>query len=157
MLLLSNDTFSRHRILVILVAAGVLVASWVYAPYVNRGPVICVLHGVAGLPCPACGLTHAFCELAHGRLASAAAHNAVAIPLFLLFLVALPTAIVELALRRRLNFYSFMYSTRVAYILGGTLTLYHVGRTVAWLCNGRLFTDYVATSWTYQLWRHFFG
>lgn len=157
MLLLSNDTFSRNRILVMLVVAGVLVASWVYAPYVDRGPVICVLHGVAGLPCPSCGLTRAFCDLVHGRLASAVAHNAVALPLFLLFLAALPTSIVELIFRRRLNFYCFMYSTRIAYVLGGTLTLYHVGRTVAWFFSGRLFSDYVANAWTYKLWQHFFG
>ena len=110
-----------------------------------------------GLPCPACGLTRAFCDLSHAHVASAASHNAVAFPLALLFLVALPTAVVELALGRRLTFYRFMFSTRLAWVLGGALALYHVGRTAVMYLDGRLYTDYVATSWTHHLWRHLFG
>jgi hypothetical protein len=157
MKLLSDDKFVRNRTLVILVTAGVFAASWLYAPYVGRGPVICFSHGLLGLPCPACGLTRAFCELAHGRFAAAAEHNAIAFPLFALFLVALPTAGVELALGRRLAFYRFMYSTRLAWILGGALILYHVGRTAVWYLDGRLYADYVTTSWTFSLWQRLFS
>ena len=154
---LGSDAFVRNRRLVLLLAAGVLVASWAYAPYVDRGPVVCMLHGITGLPCPACGLTHAFCDLAHGRLASAAAHNAFAFPLFLFFLVAIPTAVVELALGRRLTYYKFIYSMRLAYAMGAALALYHMARIGVWFFSGRLYTDYFATSWTYHLWRHVFG
>lgn len=152
-----KDEFVRNRRLVLLLATGVLVVSWAYEPYVDRGPVVCVLHGVLGLPCPACGLTHAFCNLAHGRLAAAAAHNAFAFPLFILFLVAIPTAVIELVLERRLTFYNFLYSRRLAYTLGAVLALYHVTRSAVWLLNGRLYTDYFTTSWTYHLWSHVFG
>ncbi len=154
---LGNDAFVCNRRLVILLSAGVLAASWVYAPYVDRGPVVCMLHGIVGLPCPACGLTHAFCDLAHGRLASAAVHNAFVFPLFLIFLVAVPTAAVELMIGRRLNYYRFMYSTRVAYAAGTALVLYHLARTGVWLLSGRLYSDYITTSWTYHLWRHVSG
>ncbi len=157
MRLLGNNAFARNRRLVLLLSAGILAASWAYAPYVDRGPVVCILHGIAGLPCPACGLTHAFCELAHGRLVSAAAYNAVALPLFLLFLVAVPTAAAELMIGRRLDFYRFMYSTRFAYAAGAALAVYHVARTGVWLLSGRLYTDYITTSWTYHLWRYVFG
>lgn len=157
MRLLGNDAFIRNRRLVLLLSAGVLAASWAYAPYVDRGPVVCLLHGLVGLPCPACGLTHAFCELAHGRLASAAAYNAFAFPLFLLFLAALPTAAGELMIGRRLSYYRFMHSKRLAYAAGAALALYHIARTGAWLISGRLYTDYITTSWTYYVWRHVFG
>ena len=152
-----EDKFVRNRTLVIACSAAVLIASWFYAPYVNHGPVVCPLHGVMGLPCPACGLTHAFCELAHGQMAEAAAHNAIAFPLAGLFLAALIVAPVELVLRRRLSFYRWLYSTRVAWVVGGMLIVYHLGRTAVFCLDGRLFTDYVATSWTYGLIHHFFG
>lgn len=157
MRLLSEDKFVRNRTLVILASATVLVGAWFYAPYVDRGPVVCPSHALVGLPCPACGLTHGFCELAHGRPASAAAHNALTFPLAALFIVALVVAPVELILKRRLTFYRFMYSTRVAFILGGAFALYHLARVTVYLCDGRLFTDYIATSWTYGLFHRFFG
>ena len=79
-----------------------------------------------------------------------------AFPLFALFLAALPTAGVELALGRRLAFYQFMYSTRLAWILGGALVVYHLARTTVWWLDGRLYTDYITTSWTWPLLRRFF-
>jgi hypothetical protein len=153
----TDQTFARNRILVIGVTAAVLCLSWAYAPYVDKGPVLCVSHGLMGLPCPACGLTHAFCELAHGRPASAAAHNAVAFPLAALFVVALPTAALELALGRRFAFYRFLYSTRLACVLGGALAVYHLARVGIWLLDGRLYANYIATSWTYTLVHRLFG
>ena len=157
MRLSGGDEFVRNRWLVLLVASGVLIASWGYAPYAERGPVLCLMHGVVGLPCPACGLTRAFCDLAHGRLADAAAQNAVAFPLFLLFLIAIPTAGVELVIRRRFTFYCFLYSVKLAYVIGALLVLYHLTRTTIWFIDGRLYADYFTTSWTYQLWMHLFN
>jgi hypothetical protein len=151
----ARDTFVRDRTALGVLAAGVLTASWVYAPYVDRGPVLCVLHGVVGLPCPACGLTHAFCDLAHGRLAAAAAHNAAGLPLFAFFLLAVPTAAAELILRRPFRWYRFLYSSRLAGLVGGLLAVYHIARTVVWSFDGRLFSEYFATSWTYRVWQMF--
>ena len=154
---LIENPFIRHRVLVMLVTGAVLVASCLYGPYVDRGPVVCLSHGLFGIPCPACGLTHAFCDLAHGQLVSAAAHNLVAFPLAVLFILAFVLAPVELLLGRRLTFYRFLYSTRLAFVVGGVLAVYHVTRTVVYCFDGRLFTDYVASSWTYGLFRHFLG
>jgi hypothetical protein len=147
-----GDEFVRNRWLVLLLTSGILIASWGYAPHVDRGPVVCLMHGLVGLPCPACGLTHAFCDLMHGRLASAAAHNAVAFPLLLLFILAIPTAAAELLLGRRLTYYDFLYSSRLAYAAGAALIVYHVARSTIWFFDGRLYTDYFATSWLYRFW-----
>ena len=154
---LDKDKFVRHRVLVILGTAAVLLGAWFYAPYVEHGPVVCLSHGLVGLPCPACGLTHGFCELAHGRPASAAAHNALTFPLAALFVAALLVAPVELLLKRRLSFYRFLYSTPLALVVGGIVVVYHLSRVAVFAYDGRLFTDYLATSWTYTLFHHFFG
>ena len=43
---------------------------------------ICVFKNVTTLPCPGCGLSHSFCEIGKGDLASAFAWNWLGIPLF---------------------------------------------------------------------------
>ncbi|WP_134765804.1 DUF2752 domain-containing protein [Nocardioides sp. 1609] len=61
------------------VAAGGLVAlgaSFVLSPSgVDDGPVICPFRRVTGLPCPGCGLTRSWVDLAHGDLAGAWSMN----------------------------------------------------------------------------------
>jgi hypothetical protein len=152
----NRNTFVRHRVLVIVVTAAVLAASWVYAPYAERGPVLCASHGLVGIPCPACGLTRAFCSLAHGRFGEAAARNAVSFPLAALMLAALPTATLELGRGRAFTFYRFVYSLKVAWVVAWVLTAYHLGRLAVWAVDGRLYSDYITTSWTWPLFRRLF-
>ena len=146
-----DNRFVRNRALVILVTAGVFVAAWLYAPFVERGPVVCLSRALAGLPCPACGLTHAFCDLTRGRLSAAAAHNALAFPLAALFAVALPVAALELRRGKPFAFYGFLYSTRVAWGVAAVVLVYHLTRFAVLVQSGRLLTDYVMTSWPYHL------
>lgn len=143
--------FVRHRALVILVTAGVFVAAWFYAPFVERGPVVCPSRALLGLPCPACGLTHAFCDLTHGRLSDAAADNALAFPLAALFAVALPVAALELRRGKPFAFYGFLYSMRVAWGFAAVVLVYHLTRVAFMVHSGRLMTDYVMASWPYHL------
>ena len=156
-----NDTrgkgFVRNRTLVILASAAVLAAAWAYAPFVDRGPVVCLSHGLVGIPCPGCGLTHAFCDLAHGRLSAAAAHNAVAFPLALLMLAAIPVAALELWRGRAFGFYRFLYSSRIAWAFACVMLAYHLWRVGSLCLSGRLVSDYLATSWTWPLWQRIFG
>lgn len=35
----------------------------------------CMFRAVTGIPCPSCGMTHAFVAMGHGRVAEAFAHN----------------------------------------------------------------------------------
>jgi hypothetical protein len=48
---------------------------------------ICGFKNLTGLPCPGCGLTHSFCEIGKGHMASAFAWNWMGIPLFLLMIL----------------------------------------------------------------------
>ncbi|MCX5684342.1 MAG: DUF2752 domain-containing protein, partial [Planctomycetota bacterium] len=61
----------RRRAVDAAICFGILAASFLYAPYVHDGPVLCPLRLVTGIPCPACGLTRSFCALASGRPADA--------------------------------------------------------------------------------------
>ena len=67
-------------------ASAVLAASALSWPAALEGVELCPFHAWSGLPCPGCGLTHAFRALAHGDLAAAWAANPFGLPLFLLTL-----------------------------------------------------------------------
>jgi hypothetical protein len=52
-------------------------AAWVH--WLGLPPVVCPFRWITGLPCPACGATHAFAALLNGHLAASLAfHPAVA-------------------------------------------------------------------------------
>ena len=44
-------------------------------------PSTCFFHRVTGLPCCMCGMTHAFCALAHGHIHDAIAFHLASVPL----------------------------------------------------------------------------
>jgi hypothetical protein len=48
---------------------------------------ICGFKNLTGLPCPGCGLTHSFCEIGKGHMASAIHWNLLGPPLFLLMIL----------------------------------------------------------------------
>ena len=66
---------AAHDKMLLLAIPFILAASYFYQPYCHRGPVICTFRAMTGLPCPGCGLTRAFCEIARGNIgASLAMH-----------------------------------------------------------------------------------
>jgi hypothetical protein len=143
--------FQLGRALSGLGALGVLAASRAYAPYATTGPVLCPFHGLFGLPCPGCGLTRAFCSLAHGDIAAAVGHHALS-PL--LFLATLATPLVcgyELARRRPSRLSRSLESPALGWGVGIVFGAHHLLRTVLWAWDGTLLHDYVATSWSYAL------
>ena len=81
-----------------LVAAGGLVAlatAGVASPAAAQsGPVICPFRRLTGLPCPACGLTRSWVDLAHGDLVGSVQHNPFG-PVLLAGLVALVVLVVR--------------------------------------------------------------
>ncbi len=70
---------------------AVILVSIIYRPAaVNPGEeyyTICGFKNLTGLPCPGCGLTHSFCEIGKGHMASAFNWNLLGPPLFLLMIV----------------------------------------------------------------------
>jgi hypothetical protein len=62
----------------------VLAASYFYYPQSLDGPVLCYFKLLMGIPCMGCGLTRAFCHLAHLDLGQAIRYNIVA-PLLMLY------------------------------------------------------------------------
>ena len=143
--------FVRSRLMVIAVCGGVLLLSYLWAPYVHSGPVVCPMHGLLGLPCPACGLTRAFCALTQLNRMEALRQNALSLPLFALFIVAPLVAAYELLAGRRCTFYKFMFSTRLAFAVGAVVVVYYLGRCAWMIHTGSLVEEYMKTSWIYTL------
>ncbi|MHC4662917.1 MAG: DUF2752 domain-containing protein [Planctomycetota bacterium] len=147
----TSRTFYVNRILVILVCTGILLASFLLGSTILKGPVVCPSHGIMGVPCPACGLTRAFCAVGEADISSALAFNAICIPLLILFVFAPFIAAWEIFAGRRLDFYGFIYSVRLAYVFGAAVAIYHVARFSCWIYDGTLYSQYIKTSWTYNL------
>lgn len=132
-------------------ALAVLVAAYVYAPFVHDGPVLCPSHGVLGIPCPSCGLTRAFCSLSQFDIGSAVKHHALS-PLLFAATLAMPFVCLYELVRGRLSWvHSMLRSRRVAWGFAALLCVYHVARVALWWSDGTLMSGYVETSWTYAL------
>jgi len=56
-------------------AIGALSAAWLYYPYCEIGPTLCLWKKLLGIECPGCGLTRGVCFLVHGRWAEATKSN----------------------------------------------------------------------------------
>ena len=56
-------------------AVAALSAAWLYHPYCQTGPTLCVWKKLLGLACPGCGLTRGACFLVHWRWAEAIRFN----------------------------------------------------------------------------------
>lgn len=61
---------------------------------------VCLFRLFTGLPCPSCGMTHAFIALGHGRPVEAFLENIMSLFLFLALIVILGTSVFESATGR---------------------------------------------------------
>ncbi|HLY39300.1 MAG TPA: DUF2752 domain-containing protein [Candidatus Binatia bacterium] len=148
-----DPTFVARRLAVVGAALAVLVAPFVYAPYVDHGPTLCPWHGLLGLPCPGCGMTRAFCALARFDVWSALGWNALSIPLVVVLGAAVVAATLEIARGRAYGWYRRLGSRGAVRACGGAVMAYHVCRVVYWAAEGTLADTYLRTSWTYA-WLH---
>jgi hypothetical protein len=130
---------SRGRIPVVLGAASVLAASFMYAPWVGDGPVLCPSRFFTGIPCPACGLTRSFCAMASGDIGQAFAFHAFGPLLFATAALAIPLLLLELRRGRRFEWlHRIAFSRRIAWAEAFALIAYHVGRLAVDCWNGEL-------------------
>ncbi len=143
--------FVRRRLVLIGAALATLVAPFLYAPWVDAGPVLCPWHGLLGLPCPGCGMTRAFCALARLDVRSALAWNALSVPLVVVLGVAVVGASLELRRGRAYGWYRGLASPRAARACAAVVMAYHAGRVAYWAAQGTLVDAYLRTSWTYGL------
>jgi hypothetical protein len=143
-----SAAFVRARVIVGSGALAVLAGAHAYAPYVHDGPVLCPLRAMLGLPCPSCGLTRAFCALAHFDLGAALHYHALSPLLFALTLLTPIVCAYEIALRRSIS-RRFLFSEKLAWGLFALFLVHHVTRTALWLSDGTLAKSYVNSSWTY--------
>ena len=147
-----NDdrAFVRARVLAAGTALAVLAVSYVYAPYANDGPVVCLLRGLVGIPCPSCGLTRAFCALAHLELREALRYHALG-PLVFTAVVATPfVAAYEVATRRAVA-RRWLFSSELAWALAALFLIHHAFRSAAWLTDAAVRESHLHGSWTYAV------
>lgn len=140
----------RARVMAAGAAVAVLVASYLYAPYVHDGPVVCLLRGLVGIPCPSCGLTRAFCALAHGELVEAMHYHALS-PLLFGAVVATPFVAAYEVVTGHLISRRFLYSSKLGWGLGALFLIHHVVRSVAMFSDFALFEGHLHESWTYAV------
>ena len=62
---------------------GVLLVGWLYYPYCQTGPTLCLWRRLFDIECLGCGLTRAFCFLARGRIREALEFNLMVVPAFI--------------------------------------------------------------------------
>jgi len=77
--------------------ACILGGSYAYYPYCLDGPIVCPFRLMTGLPCPTCGLTRAFCFLAHGQIAESLQYHWLGAPLFVFTVVCFGVGLWDLA------------------------------------------------------------
>lgn len=127
----------RSQKAVLALCGGSVSAAFVLAGigggHAVEGPVLCPLRLLTGIPCPACGLTTSFTELAGGHLGAATAASPLGPVLFALFALTAVVLVVLLARHRRIEGLRLGSRKRaVAYgVLAGVAALswvYQLGR-----------------------------
>src|SRR5262245_32841748 len=115
---------------------AVFVISIIYRP-AETAPTeeyssICAFKNVTGLPCPGCGLTHSFCALGKGDLATAFAWHWLGPPLFLLLILVWLKAVFVLTNRHRyaLAFDRLAAKIRPAVLFAFAIAIYGIGRII---------------------------
>lgn len=145
-----DRAFVRARVIASGAAVLVLVVSYVYAPYVHDGPVVCLLRGLVGIPCPSCGLTRAFCALSHFELREALRYHALS-PLVFAAVVATPfVSAYEVATRRPVS-RPWLFSSKLAWGLATLFLIHHAVRTAGWISDFAVLDAYLRGSWTYAV------
>jgi hypothetical protein len=139
------------------IGVATIAASFLYAPWVSNGPVLCPFRFLTGLPCPGCGLTRSFCAVARGEFADAVAYHLFGPVLFAILLPGIVLLLVEGLTRHRIRVVnSVLFSTRGAYVAGGLLAAFHLARLIAMAWSGTLLAGITSSHFVVLL-HHIWG
>ena len=81
------SSVQRRAWLILLGLSAMFVTSALWQPS-DDGIILCPFRAITGIPCPGCGMTRAFCALAHGHILRAIRYNALSPFLFLAAIIA---------------------------------------------------------------------
>ncbi len=143
---------ARRSLLMATIGTVTIVASVLYAPWSQSGPVLCPLRLLTGLPCPGCGLTRSFCAMIHGDLQHAVTFHLLGPALFLAVIAGIPILFYQATTRRRISWWDrLLYSRRSGYLMAFALFAYHAVRLTMETLNGGLWrgmqASLVAKAW----------
>lgn len=74
---------------------AVIVTAWLYYPFCEHGPSLCIWKALFHRPCFGCGLTRGVCFLVRGHLREAVRFNPLSIPAILLMAMTFAKALSE--------------------------------------------------------------
>ncbi len=80
---LAQMSEQRRAWIVLLGMSAIFLVSALWQPSDEPGLILCPFRALTGLRCPGCGMTHAFCAIAHGHLWRAIQYNPFSPLLFL--------------------------------------------------------------------------
>ncbi len=129
----------KWRIVVCSGCVSAVAASFLYAPWVSHGPILCPFRFLLGMPCPGCGLTRSFCAVSNGHLLAAVKYHLFGPLLFAACVAAVPLLAAEMIRRRRIEwFHRLLFSRRSSSIVAWSLMLYHGGRLFEMILAGEV-------------------
>lgn len=80
---LAQMSEQKRAWIVLLGMSAIFIVSALWQPSDEPGLILCPFRALTGLRCPGCGMTHAFCAIAHGHLWRAIQYNPFSPLLFL--------------------------------------------------------------------------
>jgi len=125
-------------------------ASFLYAPLVQHGPILCPFRLLTGLPCPSCGLTRSFCAMSHGHLVQALTEHWMGPALFAATALAVPIFALQALARRRFGWVDrILYSKPIGYGLALGMVAFQCYRLASMTLGGHLISAmHSALPWT---------
>ena len=119
----------RNRLIAAGICAAVLAGAAGFAPWVERGPGLCLFYRLTGNPCLACGITRAVCCTMRGDLRPAVEYH----PFGPIAVAALASATllltVEAIERRRITWFErVLFSPAAPWVLAAGLLVCYVVR-----------------------------